>query len=256
MGSLAIERKNLILERLEKEKKVVVSQLASEFSVSEETIRRDLEKLEKEGFAIKSYGGAILNENNDKDMPFQLRQRSNMEGKKKIARLISEYIKDGDHIFIDPSSTGVSVIKACENKKHLTIITNSVEVLLELSDNDEWQVISTGGALVSNYLALVGPKCISSINSFHADKLIISCKGLDIDRGITDANELFSQVKQEMIKSATEKILAVDHTKFNKVAFSRICEITDIDMVVTDVKPAEEWLRFFEAKGIPCIYAD
>ncbi len=256
MAALAIERKNLILEKLNKDKKVVVSELAAEFSVSEETIRRDLEKLEKEGFAIKSYGGAILNESNENDMPFQLRQRSNMEGKRKIAKIVSEYINDGDHIFIDPSSTGVSVIKACEGKKHLTVITNSVEVLLELSDNDEWQVLSTGGALVSNYLALVGPKCIGSINSYHADKVILSCKGLDIERGITDANELFSQVKQEMIKSATQVILAVDHTKFNKVAFSQISGITDVDMIVTDTKPSEDWLSFFEAKGIPCLYAE
>ena len=256
MATLSIERKNLILERLNKEKKVVVSKLAEEFSVSEETIRRDLDKLEKEGFAIKSYGGAILNENNDNDMPFQLRQRSNMEGKRVIAKIISQYINDGDHIFIDPSSTGVSIIKACEGKKHLTVITNSVEVLLELSDNDEWNVISTGGQLVPNYLALVGPKCLNSIDSFHADKVILSCKGIDIARGITDANELFSQVKQQMLKSATQKILAVDSSKFDKVAFSQFCKITDIDMVVTDVKPSDVWIKHFEDNGIPVLYGE
>lgn len=254
MATLSIERKNLILEKLNKDKKVVVSSLAEEFSVSEETIRRDLEKLEKEGFAIKSYGGAILNENNNNDMPFQLRQRSNMEGKKKIAKIISDYINDGDHIFIDPSSTGVSIIKACEGKRHLTVITNSVEVLLELSDNDEWNVISTGGQLVPNYLALVGPKSLNSIESFHADKVILSCKGLDIERGITDANELFSQVKQQMLKSAAQKILAVDSSKFNKVAFSQICKINEIDMVVTDQRPSDSWLRFFEDNGIPVLF--
>ena len=256
MATLSIERKNLILEKLNKEKKVVVSKLAEEFSVSEETIRRDLDKLEKEGFAIKSYGGAIINESNDADMPFQLRQRSNMEGKRKIAKIVSEYINDGDHIFIDPSSTGVSVIKACEAKKNLTIITNSVEVLLELSENDEWSVLSTGGQLVPNYLALVGPKCINSIESFHADKVIISCKGLDMARGITDANELFSQVKQSMLKSASQKILAIDHSKFDKVAFSKICSISDIDMVVTDVKPSEAWLKYFDDNGISVLYGE
>jgi len=256
MATLSIERKNLILEKLNKDKKVVVSKLAEEFSVSEETIRRDLDKLEKEGFAIKSYGGAILNENNENDMPFQLRQRSNMEGKRAIARIISEYIKDGEHIFIDPSSTGVSIIKACEGKKHLTVITNSVEVLLELSENDEWNVLSTGGQLVPNYLALVGPKCINSIESFHADKVILSCKGLDMERGITDANELFSQVKQKMLKSASQKILAVDSTKFDKVAFSQICKIGDIDMIVTDKKPSEAWLKYFDDNGIPVLFEE
>lgn len=256
MATLSIERKNLILEKLNKDKKVFVSKLAEEFSVSEETIRRDLDKLEKEGFAIKSYGGAILNENTDNDMPFQLRQRSNMEGKRIIARIISEYINDGDHIFIDPSSTGVSIIKACEGKKHLTVITNSVEVLLELSDNDEWNVISTGGQLVPNYLALVGPKCINTIESFYAETVIISCKGLDMNNGITDANESFSLVKQKMLKSASQKILAVDSSKFNKVAFSQICKITDIDMVVTDVKPTDAWLKYFEDNGIPVLYGE
>ena len=254
MATLSIERKNLILEKLNRDKKVVVSSLAEEFSVSEETIRRDLDKLEKEGFAIKSYGGAILNENADNDMPFQLRQRSNMEGKKIIANIISDYINDGDHIFIDPSSTGVSIIKACEGKKHITVITNSIEVLLELSDKDDWEVISTGGKLVPNYLALVGPKCINSIESFHADKVILSCKGFNMERGITDANELFSQVKQQMLKSASQKILAVDHTKFDKVAFSQICQITDIDMIVTDVKPTDAWLQYFDDKGISVLY--
>lgn len=254
--ALAIERKNSILEKLTKDKKVVVSELAEEFSVSEETIRRDLDKLEKEGFAKKSYGGAILIEDNSKDMPFMLRQKKNMEGKRVIAKILSEYIKDGDHLFIDPSSTGLSILKACEGKKHLSIITNSVEVLIELSDNDEWDVISTGGKLVENYLALVGPRCIQSINSFHADKVILSCKGIDTQRGITDANEQFSQVKQEMLKNASEKILAVDSTKFDVVAFSQICQITDINMVVTDVKPSDAWLSYFEDKGISCIYGE
>lgn len=256
MAALAIERKNQILEKLTKEKKVVVSVLAEEYGVSEETIRRDLEKLEKEGFAIKSYGGAILNESPENDMPFSLRQKKNMEGKKKIAQILSEYINDGDHLFIDPSSTGVSIMKACERKKHLSVITNSVEVLMELSENDEWDVISTGGKLVANYLALVGPKCLSSVESFHADKVILSCKGLDMQRGITDANELFSQVKQTMLKNASQRILAVDHTKFDIVAFSQICPITDFDMVVTDKMPSEEWLTYFENNGITCIYGE
>ena len=105
-----------------------------------------------------------------------------------------------------------------------------------------------------NYLALVGPKCINSIESFHADKVILSCKGFNMERGITDANELFSQVKQQMLKSASQKILAVDHTKFDKVAFSQICQITDIDMIVTDVKPTDAWLQYFDDKGISVLY--
>lgn len=253
---LAIERRNRILEKLQEEKKVVVSELSEQFGVSEETIRRDLDKLDKEGLAVKSYGGATLNESNNTDMPFNIRKKKNMQGKQKIAEIIEGLIEDGDHIIVDPSTTAVSIVKALREKKRLTIITNSIEVLVELTDVNGWDIISSGGTLKENYLALVGPKAVECIRSFNADKVILSCKGIDMEKGITDANEMFSQVKQTMLASAKEKILAVDHTKFDKVAFSKICSITDIDMIVTDVKPSEEWMEYFSSKGIRCLYGE
>ena len=105
-----------------------------------------------------------------------------------------------------------------------------------------------------NYLALVGPKATEVIKSFHADKAILSCKGLDLEKGITDANEMFSQVKQTMLKSAKERILVVDHTKFNNIAFSKIGDLSSIDIVVTDIRPSDEWMNYFTEKGIQCLY--
>ena len=136
----------------------------------------------------------------------------------------------------------------------MTVITNSIEVLVELSDVSGWDIICTGGTLRENYLALVGPKATDVINSFHADKVILSCKGIDRVNGITDSNEMFSQVKQTMLKAAKQRILAVDYTKFDNVAFSQICEISSIDMVVTDVRPSKEWMDYFTEKGIECLY--
>lgn len=251
---LAVERRNLILEKLQDEKKVVVSELSALFDVSEETIRRDLDKLDKEGLATKSYGGAVLNENTSLDMPFNVRKKRNMKGKQMIAEIVSGLIQEGEHIIVDPSTTAVSIVKALKNRKRLTVITNSIEVLVELSDVSGWDIISTGGTMRENYLALVGPKATDVIKSFYADKVILSCKGIDMDKGITDANEMFSQVKQVMLRSAGQKILVVDHTKFNNVAFSRICELSSIDMVVTDIRPSEEWMSYFAEKGIECLY--
>lgn len=253
---LAVERRNLILEKLQDEKRVVVSELSEQFAVSEETIRRDLDKFDKEGLAIKSYGGAVLNENNNTDMPFMVRRKKNMRGKKIIADIIGGFIADGDHIIVDPSTTAVSIVNALREKKRLTIITNSLEVLIELADASGWDIISTGGTLKENYLALVGPRAMEGIASFNADKVILSCKGIDMQKGITDAHEMFSQVKKTMLNNAAQKILAVDHTKFDKVAFSQICEVTDIDMLVTDKKPSEAWMEFFKDKGITCLYGE
>ena len=251
---LAVERRNMILEKLQDEKKVVVSELSALFEVSEETIRRDPDKLDREGLATKSYGGAILNENTSIDMPFNVRKKRNMRGKQVIAELVAGLIREGEHIIVDPSTTAVSIVKALKVRKRLTVITNSIEVLVELADVNGWDIISTGGTLRENYLALVGPKAMEGVSSFHADKVILSCKGIDMKKGITDANEMFSQVKQTMLKCAKKRILAVDYTKFDNVAFSRICELSAIDMVVTDIRPSEEWMNYFAEKGIECLY--
>ncbi len=253
---LAVERRSRILEILQEEKKVVVSELSEQFQVSEETIRRDLDKLDKEGLAQKSYGGAVLVESTNIDMPFNVRKKRNMDGKRIMAKIISELVSDGDHIIVDPSTTGVAIVKALRGKKRLTVVTNSIEVLVELTDVSGWDVIATGGTLRENYLALVGPQAVESINSFNADKVILSCKGIDMEKGITDANEMFSQVKRAMLHSAKLRILAADSTKFEIVAFSRICEVADIDMVVTDIRPSDEWMDYFEEKGITCLYGE
>ncbi len=253
---LAAERRNLILEKLQDEKRVLVSELSELFGVSEETIRRDLDRLDKMGLATKTYGGAVLVESSSTDMPFNVRKKKNLRGKRILAETIATLIADGDHIMLDSSTTAVAIVKALQEKERLTIVTNSIEVLVELADVSGWDVISTGGSLKENSLALVGPKAVESIGTFNADVMIMSCKGIDMQKGITDANEMFSQVKKAMMRSAKKKILAVDHTKFEKVAFSQICEITDMDMIVTDIRPSDEWLEYFNNKGIECLYGE
>jgi len=253
---LAAERRSLILEQLQKDKKVIVTELAEKFDCSQETIRRDLDRLDKEGLAIKGYGGAVLNESDGNDTPFRVRQMKNPDGKKAIAEIIADLINDGEHVTLDASTTSLSIVKALREKKRLTIITNSIEILVELNDASGWDVISTGGTLKDNYFALVGPRAVDGFESFNADKVVFSCKGIDMEKGITDGNELFTQAKKAMIGSAAEKILAIDSTKFSVVSFSKICDVTDIDTVVTDEKPSDEWLEYFAEKGIRCLYED
>lgn len=253
---LAVERRNLILEKLQEERKVVVSELSTLFDVSEETIRRDLDKLDREGLAIKSYGGAVLNENTGLDMPFNVRKKRNIKAKQEIAELVSGLVREEEHIIVDPSTTAVAVVKALKSRKKLTVITSSIEVLIELTDVSGWNIICTGGSLQEKYLTLVGSRAEDIIGSFNADKVIFSCKGIDLNRGVTDASDILSQVKQAMLRSAKKRILAVDHTKFGNVAFSRICGLSDIDMVVTDNCPPREWTEYFAEKGIECLYGN
>ncbi len=253
---LALERKNLILEKLQREKMVVVSELSREFEVSEETIRRDLEKLEKEGLAVKSYGGATIGENVNSELPYMVRKKQNVDGKQRIARLTAELIQDGDHIMLGASSTAVCIAKILKSKKDLTVVTNSLEVLLELSDMQGWNVISTGGKLKEGYLALIGSRVISSIQPYNVDKTIISCKAFDCIKGFSDSSDEISQIKQAMLAAGKERILAVDSTKFGKLAFSRIGALEDIDIIITDKKPENWILENLQNANVECLYPE
>ena len=232
----------------------MVSELSTLFDVSEETIRRDLDKLDRQGLAVKSYGGAVLNENAGLDMPFNVRKKRNSREKQEIGALVSGLIQEGEHIIVDPSTTAVAVVKALKSRKKLTVISSSIEVMIELSDVSGWEVIGTGGTLRENYLTLTGSRAEDVIRSFNADKVILSCKGLDREKGVTDAHEMLSRLKQAMLQSARQRILAVDHSKFGNVAFSRICELQAIDIVVTDRRPDEQWMEYFAENGIECLY--
>lgn len=251
---LALERKNRILEKLQEERRVVVSELSQLYNVSEETIRRDLEKLEHEGYAIKSYGGAVINENTSIDMPFNVRKNRNVVGKQKIAELVASMIQDGDKIMLDASTTAVFIAKALKEKERLTVVTNSIEILIELADVSGWNIISTGGTMKEGYLALLGSKAEETIHSYWVDKTILSCKAFDREKGIMDSNELFANAKQAMIDSARESILAVDYSKFDNTAFARVMNMHKVQTVVTDMEPSEEWMRYFEQLGVKCYY--
>lgn len=251
---LAIERRNAILSKLQAEKKVVVSDLSTLFDVTEETIRRDLEKLENEGLAKKTYGGAVLNESLNIDLPYIVRKKANVSGKQYIATLIGDMISDGDHIILDGSSTALFVSKHIKDKKNITVITNSVEILLELSDRKDWNILSTGGSLKEGGLSLVGYQAERMISTFHVDLAVFSSKGIDIENGVTDSNESDAQIKKLILKASKKRILAVDSSKFDKTSFTKICELSDVDMIVTDSEPGEAWVKAAQTAGVELVY--
>lgn len=243
---LAAERRNEILTQLRQEGRVIVADLSKKYDVTEETIRRDLEKIEQDGFAERTYGGAVLKENSKDELPFLVRKRANVEAKKRIAARIGGMIEDGDRIMLDASTTALFVAKQIRQKKDITVITNSIEILLELSDVEGWRVMSTGGTLRPEALSLLGYQAERMVSEFYVDKAIISCKGIDFHKGISDFNERESGLKKQMLSSASTRILAVDGNKFGKVSFTKILDFAELDMIVTDYELDEAWLEKLE----------
>lgn len=251
---LAIERRNLIFDMLQRDKRVVVSELSSLFNVSEETIRRDLEKLSEEGYVTKTYGGAVLNEDSYVDMPFVIRKDTNVAEKQIIGKLIADLVEDGEKLMVDSSTTSVFAARYLKSRKNITMITNSVELLVEMSDVPSFHVISTGGNLRVDTLSLTGNQVDKVFSSYIVDTAIFSCKGVDIAAGVTDSNEVNAYIKKTILSAARRKFLAVDHTKFNVAALVRICRVDELTHIITDVKPSDEWLDYLSANNIACVY--
>ena len=163
-------------------------------------------------------------------------------------------IEDGDHLMLDDSSTSLYLAKKLKEKKNLTVITNSVELVVELNGIDGWTIILTGGRLKPDSLALVGDQTQQMLRRYHVDTAVMSCKGIDLKAGVTDSSEFHAQTKQSMLRCAKKKILILDSSKIDKVSFIDIAPLDAFDIVVTNTAPSKPWLDFFADHNVECLY--
>lgn len=250
---LGIERRRKIMEQIDKHQKVYVQELSKLFQVTDETIRRDLEKLEQQNLVKRCYGGAVINDHTSQDIFFLKRIDINNANKKYIARKAEYLINEGDTVMIDASTTCLALLRYLKGKKNLTIITNSIRVISEFINSD-FSIISTGGILRSHSYALTGSVACDTIKRYYVDVAIISCKALDMKKGLMESNEPESIVKQKMIEQAQKVALLADSSKFDKIAFTRTCGMEKVDCLVTDKELSPEWLEFLKKNSIQVIY--
>lgn len=250
---LGIERRQKIMDILQKNKKVYVAKLAQEFGITEETVRRDLEKLENQNLLQRSYGGAVLMEKANEDLSFEQRSITHVAEKRKIIEKAHQLIEKGDTIFMDSSSTALMLRPYLENKENITIITNSIRLLYDAALNTNLHIISTGGKLKENSFALIGPTALDTIDKFTVDVAIISCKALNKQHGFMESTEEEAMIKKNMLKHAKKTILLADHHKFDKIAFTRIGYLEEINTLITDQQPNQEWCNLLQEKNIQLI---
>ena len=255
MAMLAMDRRSIILERIQQTSSVRVTELAEEFEVTEETIRRDLEKLESEGFVTRTYGGAVLVQNNTSDLSIHVRETQNQEGKRRIARNVVEMIEDGDTLMVDSSTTAMYVAKNLKGRSNITMITNSVRIPQEVAAQDSMKIIVTGGVLRPGIMSMVGAITEETLDRYYVNKAIIGCKALDPELGTFEPHEQESVIKRKMRKNAKTVILVADHTKFGKKSFIRTLRTEEIDILITDEPLENEVERSMKARGIRVIYA-
>ena len=199
------------------EKRVVVSDLSKQFEVTEETIRRDLEKLEGEGLVTRTYGGAVLNMGNTEvRISYMRRTQINVEEKRAIARIVAEQIpKRGVTIGADSSSTVMEAVHLLSNREDLLLLTYSANILRELEDS-KIKILSTGGVLNKKSYSFQGAIARNTIRDYHMDIALVSCKGLQLGTGAFDSDEDEAEIKRLLVGQSQKVFLLVDHTKLGK----------------------------------------
>lgn len=244
----------MIKHMIKREKKVVVSALSTSFGVTEETIRRDLEKLENEGVLTRTFGGAVLNAENQREgIHFYQRASINIEEKQKMAIAFSDILKDKVTIAADASTSVMEAVKLIRNSRDITLLTTSTAVFHELGST-EINILSTGGIFNQNTLSLQGEATKDNVRKYHVDILLISCNGIDMEKGVMDSKETEAEVKKVMLGQASEVALFADHTKFDRIAFTHLLDWDRIDYLVTDRLPNENWVKFCEKNKIQLVY--
>lgn len=211
-----------------------ISYLSNHLGVSEMTVRRDLERLEKDGDIIRIYGGAKLRKKSNYDPSIEERLIKNMDEKMAIGRKAAEFIEDGDVIALDASTTALEISKNIKARKKLTVITNNISIAIELSEENDITTILLGGIVRKRSLSLVGTSINDFLQNMHIDKTFISSKALSFEQGLTDATIDEGETKKALIKSSNSVIIVADHTKLNTVSFYKVCDYREVDMLIVD----------------------
>ncbi len=242
----ALERQKRILELLNQNGSVSVSKLSAEFSITEETVRRDLEKLEKQEQLLRTHGGAVPIDSGAYELSLEKRKNTNTDVKEKLAKIAVEHVFPGDTVFLDASTTTFFMARELKKMKNITIVTNSLRVINELSSQSDIKVIAVGG-YVSNNQSFVGSMAESIIEeNYYANKMFFSSKGVTLDGGVLESNEQECAIKQKMIKNSDEIYYLCDKSKLGRIGFSKLVTIERLDYFVTDGDFDDKWTKAFE----------
>lgn len=251
---LSVERREAILRLLEEKNAVSVEELCAHFFVSGATIRRDLDKMAREGLVSRTYGGAVLL-GRSSEMPLNMREGENIKGKESIARAAAALVTDGSTLFIDPSSTALRLASFLAARKGLTVVTNALKTAQKLGEYGQIQVFCTGGRLRDNNVSLVGDAAGEFLSRCNADLAFFSCRGFSVEQGATDASEEEAEIKRRMLRRAKTRVLLCDTSKIGRVFFSTICPAQEIDLVITDTPLSEETQKKLTLIGVRTIAA-
>lgn len=245
-------RDQKILELLRNSSTARVAELSKICDVSKATIRRDLERLQKDGKIERFHGGAILIEKADPEPPIIKRAAEQANQKRKIGQKASQLVKEGDTIFIGSGTTTEVLALHLKGRTNITVITNSLIVINHLVE-ENIPVIQTGGVLRPSERSFIGHLTEETLQELRPNKVFMGIRAISLEKGLT--NDYLPEVTTDrvIIRSAPEVILLADHTKFGKVSTAFVAPLTAIDKIITDSNTPLSTIDMLQEQGIKVI---
>lgn len=249
------QRAQDILRELLRDGDITVEQMAKTFAVSPSTIRRDLRELERAGLLRRTHGGAMLVEPSLYE-PFrhvssfgEQEQRCAAE-KRRIGLAAAEMIANGEIVSIGAGTTTTQVARGIRHRKNITVVTNAVNIAMELSHRSDLKIFMAGGFLSTDWFALVGAAAIQSVSEMFVDKIFIGGDGIHPEHGITTNYPDQAAIHRQMLKQARYRVVVADHRKLGITGTTLICPINELDLLITDKGATKAMLAPFLAKGL------
>jgi DeoR family transcriptional regulator, aga operon transcriptional repressor len=248
------DRHTFILRELRQAGSVLVEDLADKLRVSLATVRRDLQELEDGGLLRRTHGGAtpvepMIYEAFRHDRSFQEQVGSFAEEKRRIALAAAELVSPGATIALTAGTTTTEVVRNLNAQGGITVVTNTVNVAMELSKRKDIHVFVTGGHLRGDWFSLVGSEAIAGMNKVFVDLLFIGVNGIDAQRGLTCISADEAEINRTMVQQAKRRIAVADHSKLGAVTKWLICPAESIDLLITDSGATDKMIApFLERK--------
>ena len=236
-------------ELLQENKSVTIADLAVRMNVTRETIRRDLRAMEQEHELIRTHGGAYILDGVQNDLDISTRQVLKTEEKKAIALKCDALIQTGEIIYLDNSTTAWFIANKIASRK-LTVVTNSLEIANILSSSQTIHLFLIGGEYSHRTKSFEGSSTHRSLKQYFFDKAFISCRSVDIEFGITDTSDTSAVIHHLALSHAKQKYLVVDHSKLDKVSFTSVAPLSELDGIVMDTEFSPEWKDFLDKNNI------
>jgi DeoR family transcriptional regulator of aga operon len=248
-------RLTAILTGLQQTGRVSVETLSAQLGVSVVTVRRDLDVLDEKGLLRRTHGGAIsieplFYEQFRRDQSFLAQEKHAADEKRRIGRAAAALIVAGETIALTPGTTTTEVIRGLPINSNITVVTNTVNVAMELSNQKDIEVIVTGGQLRGNWFTLVGPLANCTAGMLFADTMFIGVDGIDATQGLTCTHPSEAEVLRKLVEHSKQKIVVADHSKLGSVAKWLLCPVSAVNMLITDSGASDESVAPFEALGI------